>query len=145
LTNGEPFYEGQIGDHRDQTSSVQAILDLYGPTNLLTILDQSSIHGYKVRAPALALLLGGDVGAVPDLARQASPVHQVDHTDPPLLIIHGDQDLQVPINQSHELIGAYESHGLHATFKVVHGGGHGGMNSPVFLDEMNAFLSALFR
>ena len=65
LTNGEPFYEGQIGDHRDQTSSVQAILDLYGPTNLLTIVDQSSIHGYKVRAPALALLLGGDVGAVP--------------------------------------------------------------------------------
>ena len=81
-----------MGTHLDASSSVQAILDLFGPTNLLTILDQSTLHGYKVRAPALALLLGADVIAVPALARKARPVHQVDASDPPLLIIHGDQE-----------------------------------------------------
>ncbi|MBK34811.1 MAG: lipase [Gemmatimonadetes bacterium] len=89
-TNGNPYYKGEVGTHLDASSSVQAILDLFGPTNLLTILDQSTLHGYKVRAPAVALLLGADVIAVPDLARKASPVHQVDASDPPLLIIHGD-------------------------------------------------------
>ncbi len=143
VTNGDEAYEGRLGDHLDRSSSVQAILDLFGPTNLLTILDQSSIQGYKVRAPALALLLGGDPGAVQDLARRASPVFQVDSGDPPLLIIHGDQDIQVPINQSHELTGAYEEHGLRVRMKVIHGGGHGGVDSPEFLSEMDDFLSTV--
>ena len=32
----------------------------------------------------------------------------------------------MPINQSHELQGAYEKLGLDVTFLVVHGAGHGG-------------------
>jgi len=35
-------------------------------------------------------------------------VFQADRGDPPLLLLHGDQDPQMPINQSHELEGAYE-------------------------------------
>jgi len=68
----------------------------------------------------------------PDLARLASPVSHVDSKDPPLLLIHGDQDPQVPINQSHELHGAYKRNGLQVQFEVVHGGAHGGKG---FFDE----------
>ena len=45
---------------------------------------------------------------------------------PPLLLLHGDQDPQMPINQSHEFEGAYDAQGLDATFVVVHGAVHGG-------------------
>jgi dipeptidyl aminopeptidase/acylaminoacyl peptidase len=53
-------------------------------------------------------------------------VLHVDRNDPPLLLFHGDQDPQMPINQSHELQGAYEKLGLDVAFDVIHGAAHGG-------------------
>jgi predicted esterase len=38
----------------------------------------------------------------------------------------GDHDPQMPINQSHELDGAYKKHALEVAFRVVHGAAHGG-------------------
>lgn len=125
-TNGVAELEGKVGEHLEQSSDVQAVIDLFGPTNLLTILDQSTPHGLGVRIPALQLLLGAQPEDTPDLAKLASPVEHVDATDPPLLLIHGDQDPQVPINQAHELQGKYQQHGLPVQFEVIHGAAHGG-------------------
>ena len=108
----------------------------------MTILDQSTPHGLSVRVPALDRLIGGRPEAVPELARLASPVEHVGPGDPPLFMLHGDQDPQVPINQSHELQGAYERAGLPVTFYVVHGAEHGGPEffEPKPLQEALAFL-----
>ncbi len=72
----------------------------------------------------------------------ASSVNHVDPGDPPLLLFHGDQDPQVPINQSHELHGAYKRTGLPVTFFVVHGAAHGGPEffEPEPLREAISFL-----
>lgn len=128
LTNGHPELEGSVGDHGDQSSDVHAIVDYYGPANFMTILQQSTPHGLGVRIPALQLLLRSQPEGAPELAKLASPVFHVDANDPPLLLIHGDQDPQVPINQSHELQGKYKSLGLadRVQFEVIHGGLHGG-------------------
>jgi len=126
VTNNFKELEGDIGDYDDQSSSVQAIADYFGPTNFMTILQQSTPHGLSVRVPALELLLGDGPEAKPELACLASPVFHIDADDPPLLLIHGDQDPQVPINQSHELYGKYKEHQLPVRFEVVHGGAHGG-------------------
>lgn len=134
VTNGLADLEGNEGFFPGLSSAVQAIVDLYGASDLTTILQQSTPHGLNVRKPALDLLLGGQPDAVPELARLASPVFQVDASDPPLFLTHGDQDPQMPINQSHELQGAYEKLGLRVIFKVMHGSGHGG---PAFTDEAN--------
>jgi dipeptidyl aminopeptidase/acylaminoacyl peptidase len=80
----------------------------------------------KVRVPALDLFLGGQPQDLPDVAKLASPVFFVDPSDPPLLLIHGDQDPQMPINQAHELHAAYKEQRAKAFFEVVHGGAHGG-------------------
>ena len=98
----------------------------------MTILQQSTPHGLSVRVPALQLLLGDQPEATPELARLASPVFHVDPQDPPILMLHGDQDPQVPINQSHELHAACKRHGVDAQLEVVHGGAHGG---ELFFDE----------
>ena len=126
VSNGHAELEGQVGNDRNQSSDVQGIVSFYGAANLTTILKQSTPHGLDVRVPALALLLGGQPEDVPELARLASPVFHVDPNDPPLLLLHGDQDPQMPINQSHELYGAYKKAGAPAQFEVVHGGAHGG-------------------
>jgi acetyl esterase/lipase len=124
VTNNDPYYEGNLGDYTNESSSVQVIADYYGPTNFLTILDQSTPHGISVRAPALELLLGKPVKDVTELARKASPVFQVDSTDPPLLIVHGDQDVQVPVNQSLELKAVYDENSLPVQIRFIHGAGH---------------------
>ena len=147
VTNGHAELEGTVGDHREQSSSVQAIVDLYGPTNFATILDQSTPHGLSVRVPALELLLGDGPDQVPDLAKLASPVAHVASGDPPLLILHGDRDPQVPINQSHELEGAYQGQGLKAQFEVVHGAAHGGeaFSDVERLELIQEFLESTLR
>lgn len=126
VSGGVKELEGALGDHLDQSSSVRAIVDYYGPTNFMTILEQSTPHGLSVRVPAFDLLLRGQPKDVPGLAKLASPVNYVDRSDPPLLIFHGDQDPQVPINQSHELEGAYEMARASVIFHVIHGAAHGG-------------------
>ena len=140
VTNGHEDLEGEIGDYLDQSSDVQAIVSYYGASNLTTILKQSTPHGLSVRMPALDLLLGGQPEEKTKLARLASPVFHVEASDPPLLLLHGDQDPQMPINQSHELHHAYKERGLQVRFEVVHGAAHGGQQ---FTDEKrNALVEA---
>jgi acetyl esterase/lipase len=126
VTNGHADLEGSVGGLGGSTSDVQAIVSYYGASNLTTILAQSTPHGLSVRVPALEGLYGRPPEDAAELAELASPVMHVDPSDPPLMLIHGDQDPQMPINQSHELVGAYRRIGLDVTFDVVYGAGHGG-------------------
>jgi acetyl esterase/lipase len=126
VTNGDLELEGDVGGHLDQSSDLVAAVSYFGASNLTTILDQSTPFGLQIRVPGLEALFGGPPGERADLARMASPVFHIDAQDPPLLLLHGDQDPQMPINQSHELEGAYERYGLDVQFEVVHGAGHGG-------------------
>src|SRR5690606_28444344 len=107
--HGDATLEGELGEHGGVDSRVQAILDYSGPANLLTILQLSTPHGLSVREPALELLFGVPPTdpAARDVLRLASPVFHVDANAPPLLLMHGVQDNQVPINQALELEAAY--------------------------------------
>jgi acetyl esterase/lipase len=126
VSNGNAELEGRVGGLSKASSDVQGIISFYGAANLTTILNQSTPHGLEVRVPALELLLGGQPEDLPELARLASPVFHVDRHDPPLLLLHGDQDAQMPINQSHELSAAYQKVRAPVEFVVVSGAAHGG-------------------
>jgi len=143
VSNGHAELEGNVGTNLVTSSDVQGIISFYGAANLTTILSQSTPHGLSVRIPALELLLGGQPTNVVDLARLASPVFHVDPKDPPLLLLHGDQDPQMPIDQSYELHGAYRRVRGSVDFEVVHGGAHGG---PKFYDaERLAVVTRFLR
>lgn len=133
VTSGVTALEGDEGAHRGESSAVQAIVSWFGASDLTTILAQSTPFGLEVRVPALQRLLGDQPDKVPERARLASPVFHVDPKDPPLLLLHGDQDRQMPINQLHELEGAYAKAGLKAETFVLHGVGHDG--GPFFTGE----------
>jgi len=141
VSNKHPALEGEVGEYTDQDSSVQAIVSQFGASNLTTILKQSTPHGLSVRVPALDLLLGAQPEDDVEIAQLASPVFQIDANDPPCLLIHGDQDPQMPINQSHELKGRYEEAGLDCVFEVIYGGAHGGKG---FYDEKRINLIDTF-
>lgn len=147
VTNGVEALEGKLGKHMDQSSDIQGVINFFGPTNFLTILSQSTPHGLSVRAPALALLLGKPLDQAEDLARLASPVFHVGAGDPPMMIVHGDQDVQVPVNQALELHAAYQKAGLSSTLEILPGAGHGSPDyfQPTFIEKVATFLNEISK
>ncbi len=145
VTSGQAELEGTVGENLTTSSAVQGIVSFYGASDLTQILSQSTPTGLKMRVPALTALLGGPIGEKAELARLASPIFHLDAKDPPLLLFHGDQDPQMPYQQSLDFHAACKVIGLTCQFTTVAGAGHGG---PAFykkasIDEVLSFVEKL--
>ena len=79
----------------------------------------------------------------PDFARQASALYQVSKDDPPFLIIHGDKDPQVPLDQSQRLHAKLREAGVPSELMVIPGAGHGGkeFTTPAVQQSIRTFLA----
>ncbi len=94
----------------------------------------------KVPTPRPILkLLGGKIEDQLALAAGANPITYIDASDAPFLIVHGDADTLVPIDQSRILLDALKRSGVEATLHTVKGGGHGFWN-----DELLQLVRAFF-
>ena len=60
----------------------------------------------------------------PDLVIKASPITYADPTDPPFLIMHGDADPLVEVDQAVRLYEVLQSNRVEVTLAIVKGGGH---------------------
>ncbi len=111
------------------SARVQAVCDFYGPSDLLTMPANVLSAGKTEEDIANsngAKLLGGTVRDLPELAKQASALHQVSSDDAPFLIMHGDQDPAVPLTQSEHLHARLLEHKVPSALHVLKGAGHGG-------------------
>ena len=109
------------GGNADQSSRVQAVVDLFGPTDLAQM---GGSHD-NPNSPE-AKLIGGPVQQNKAKAAKANPINYITKDDPPFLILHGDKDRTVPINQSELLTEALQKAGVPVTFHTLAGAGHGG-------------------
>jgi acetyl esterase/lipase len=66
-----------------------------------------------------------DEQKVLELARKISPITHVSTDDPPTLIIHGDADRLVPIEQAEAIVAKLKEAGVPAKLIVKKGAGHG--------------------
>ena len=66
-----------------------------------------------------------DEKKVQDILRRISPITHVSADDPPTLIIHGDADKLVPLQQSEEMVAKLKEVGVPAKLIVKKGCGHG--------------------
>jgi dipeptidyl aminopeptidase/acylaminoacyl peptidase len=100
----------------DQSSRVQAVVDLFGPADLPAMLTGS------------ALLVGRNVFGTTSrgdpILVNASPVTYISPDDPPFLILQGDQDKTVPMEQSQEFYDKLKASGVTATLVIVKNAGH---------------------
>ena len=117
--------EGTVGGNLDQSSRVAAVVDYFGPTDFVL---RAKTHPERANAKGSSTfgLLGGPAIEKTEQAKRASGVTYVSADDPPLLIIHGDQDKTVYLDQSESIRKAYETARLDVAMIVVPGGGHGG-------------------
>ncbi|HSE98158.1 MAG TPA: alpha/beta hydrolase, partial [Blastocatellia bacterium] len=111
------------------SSRVQAVIDWYGPADLLKMESQSLacdlIDHDSILSPE-SQLVGCAIQSCPDKANRASPINYVTSDDPPFLIMHGTNDCLVPSLQSQDLYNALSAAGVEATLKLLAGAGHGG-------------------
>lgn len=115
-----------VGAHLDQSSRVQAVCDYYGPTDFTVFVTTPGYESHATDSSPEAKLLGGAVMQNKDKAARVNPITYVTPDDPPFLIVHGDQDKTVPLNQSQLLFAALKKTNISAHFHTIHGAGHGG-------------------
>ncbi|WP_182866906.1 alpha/beta fold hydrolase [Rhodopirellula sp. JC639] len=115
------------GGWADQSSRVQAVVDLYGPTDFKTFVTTPGYERHNQDgSPESKLLGGGEVLNKPEGIKQVNPITYVDQDDPPFLIIHGSDDRTVPPNQSELMHQALRAAKVESTLHVIDGAGHGG-------------------
>lgn len=123
--------------HKDVSDKVQCVVDLFGPTDLTKMAAQSGLNSKidhdNPKSPE-SRLIGGPIQENKEKAAKANPLTYIDKDDPPVLILHGDQDPLVPLGQSEIFVEALKKAGVPCELVVVKGGGHGG---PGFASKEN--------
>ena len=127
FTGDQPEFEpaGAATPYPGVSSQVRAVIDLYGPVNLLTRqeVDEKGTPTGKFRPAGPAKVFGTDDPTAP-VYRTASPVTHVTKNVPPVLILHGRIDTTVDRAQSEELAGVLQRHGVPHEIVMVEGAGH---------------------
>ncbi|MFD6683982.1 alpha/beta hydrolase fold domain-containing protein [Micromonospora parva] len=136
------------GDDQDDTR-VQAAVCWYAPSNLLTIQSQAHPAGtidHDAADSPESLLIGAPLAGNPELGRAASPITYVTDQAPPMLLMHGEEDLVVPVGQSEELAAALTAAGAEVELSVVRGADHcfaGVPLEPLIRDTLAFFTRVL--
>lgn len=146
-------------DDVDRTSSrVQAVACFFPPTDFLNygregnvVLGENTIQGFhppfdfrEFSQEKNRYLPVIDPERQKEIGRAISPVTHASADDPPTLIIHGDADTLVPIQQAELVIDALKKNGVEARLVVREGQGHGwatlGADLSLFADWFDEHL-----
>ncbi len=133
-----------VGGNLNESSRVQCVLDWFGPSDFLHWGDLDATRPARGDGPASPIykLLGGSVHDHPDAARLASPLYFIQKDAAPFLIMHGDHDSLVPLQQSVDLDKALKAAGVKCRLDVIAGADHGGsgFTTPEKLRMMGGFF-----
>jgi len=108
-----------VGEYLDQSSRVQAVIAIAPVTDLTQKFPDLDIEAMR------------NVGFNEDNIVQASPVTYVTPDDPPFLLIHGDQDEVVPLEQSQLMYDLLVEMSVPAQLIIIKNAGH----SPIEPDD----------
>jgi acetyl esterase/lipase len=115
LTDASDGLEGD-GANPGYSSRVQALVSAGGPTELASC--------YKALEWPVGTFLGASPEEEPAKYKAASPVTYATRDDPPILLIHGDSDREVPFSQAVLLDAKLKEVGVNHSLIVQEGEGH---------------------
>lgn len=120
LTGDVKSFDAADGGNVDQSSQVQCVVDVYGPSDFTKSYDKS-----VDAAQVLPLFLGGDLKTARHRHILASPLYWVTPHAAPTLAIHGTQDAYVAHEQAEWLVDRLKSADVEAELLTLEGAGHG--------------------
>ena len=120
--------EGNVGGNLDQSSSVDAVVDWFGPVDMARMENCETVKGAD--SPE-AVLMGVAPAESPDMVALISPITYISESTVPMLVIHGNSDSVVPYCQGEYFSEALKKVGKLSDFITVEGGEHG----PVTFNE----------
>jgi acetyl esterase/lipase len=120
-------------DEIDKVSSrVQAVGCFFPPTDFFNYGKPGEVAGFKAPFdfheldPARKYFVPvSDLGKTLEIGRQISPITHATSDDPPTLIIHGDADKLVPIQQAEVVLDKLKAAGVETKLVVRKGEAHG--------------------
>jgi acetyl esterase/lipase len=129
------------------TNTVHAVVDYFGPSDLLKMDEQGGPAGnHNAPDSPESQLLGGPLQQRGELAAAANPITYIAKLEagliPPFLIVHGDADRTVPPGQSVLLAEALKKAGARVEIILLPGSGHGGpaFETPEMIEKVTAFF-----
>lgn len=146
------------GDFTDKRSDVQAVVTIYGISNLLNIGEGYSKEIQEVHAspavteallvhgPAFASFKGSSILSDTIKAMHASPMGHIKKGLPPFLIMHGTADKLVSQVQSDQLYEALRKNGTDVQYVLVKNAGHADIywfQKPIIEKVVNWFTDKL--
>ena len=152
-TSGGKKVFAPIGGNEEQSDHVQAVCDIFGPSDFSTVVQQATedknvknIFKFNTPSDPYSSLIGTQLN---DRAKAdaVSPVHYVSKDNPPFLILHGTHDTLVPYAQSVELEATLKAQGVEAWLQTIPGGGHGGpgFSKPAVLQLTQNFFDKYLK
>jgi len=126
-SGGVDSLEGLALGNAQYSSRVKAVVDMYGPTDLLKMQEQQlNCIPLDANSPALppSLLMGCAIQDCQEKTETANPINYITRDDPPFLIMHGMADCLVPWLQSQMLFGALQAQDLPAKLYLLPTAGH---------------------
>lgn len=118
------------------------VCDWFGPADLTANFADASGKIQKPR-DSVKLLLGGAPDKKPKLARLASPIFHITPDDPPFLIMHGQLDRVVPIDQSRKFYRALKKAKVDCQLEEIKGAAHGFLKN-VDLEDIHKKITEFF-
>jgi len=117
-----------IADSKDPiervSSRTQAVVAWFPPTDLINWSIPKGYAMIELTRPGFFEKVLGKVTDLEPQLREISPLYFASNEAPPLLLIHGDADKTVPLQQSEIMKKKYEELGLTVKLIVHPGGGH---------------------
>ncbi|MGI8890091.1 MAG: alpha/beta hydrolase fold domain-containing protein [Chthoniobacterales bacterium] len=141
-SGGVADLEGPADSNSKYSSRVQAVCTMSGPSDLPAFYQQisGSNEGMgPIARSSIDKFIGGPLEQNMAKAIAASPTTYASKEDPPFLIIHGENDDSIPVEQSEILAKKLKAAGVDTTLDIAKGRGHG-VGGPSFAPEIIGFF-----
>jgi acetyl esterase/lipase len=95
LTPGDPAFRGELAEHAD--TSVDAVVGIYGRYDWQ---DRSTAARNNFQNFLERVVVGRKQSRHPEVYAAASPIARIHEEAPPFLLIHGEQDTIIPVDEA---------------------------------------------
>ena len=145
-SGGVAALEGNSGN-LNYSSRIQAVCAMSSPFDIASFYEEVSKgeSGPARRAKTfMEDFLGGSADQRMALAKAASPVTYVSKDDAAFLILHGENDMSIPVSESEAFAERLKAAGVETTLEVAQGRGHG-VGAPQYASEITSFFDKYLK